>query len=116
MDLYHVWCNLKPGVRDHDFLERVQSYLGHLREQELIAGFRVTRKKLGLGPSDLPEFHIIIELEGLAQRDRAFGKVAARNDPIESFHHAVNSQVRDASFALYRDFPDPVRAYGEEKF
>jgi hypothetical protein len=32
-----------------------------------------------------------------------------RADPVESFHHAVNSKVQDIFFffALYRDFPDP---------
>jgi hypothetical protein len=35
---------------------------------------------------------------------------------VESFHHAVNSLATDVFFALYRDFPDPVRQRGEEKF
>jgi hypothetical protein len=42
--------------------------------------------------------------------------VATRSEPVESFHHAVNSLVTDSYFALYRDFPDPVRKRGEEKF
>jgi len=42
--------------------------------------------------------------------------VASRADPTESFHHAVNSLVRDPIFALYRDFPDSVRQRGQEKF
>ena len=58
----------------------------------------------------------MIELEDMAQLERAFARVAWRADPVESFHHAVNSLVRDATFALYRDFPDPVRQRGEEKF
>ena len=28
----------------------------------------------------------------------------------------LNSLVENVSFALYRDFPDPVREYGEERF
>jgi len=46
----------------------------------------------------------------------SLGRVASRADPAESFHHAVNSKVRDIFFALYRDFPDPGRVRGEEKF
>ncbi len=42
--------------------------------------------------------------------------MAARADPTESFHQGVNSLVRDTIFALYRDFPDPVRQRGQEKF
>jgi hypothetical protein len=58
----------------------------------------------------------MIEVDDLAQLDRAFGRVAARSDPVESFHHAVNSLVQDTLFALYRDVPDPVRVQGQEKF
>ncbi len=116
MNLYHVWCNLKDGVRDTEFSDRAAAYLGHLKEQGLIAGYRITRRQLGLGPTELPEFHPILEFEDLAQVDRVFGQVAARADPTESFHHGVNSLVRDTIFALYRDFPDPVRQRGQEKF
>lgn len=116
MDLYHVWCNLKAGVDDVEFADRAHAWLGHLRDQGLIAGHRLTQRKLGLGPSSLPQFHIMIEVEDLAQLDEAFRQAAARTDPAESLHHAVNSLVEDTVFALYRDFPDPVRERGQEKF
>jgi hypothetical protein len=116
MDVYHAWFNLKPGVRDLEFAAEVQAYLGHLRDEQRIAGFRITRRKLGLGPPQLPEWNLLIEFEDLAQMDKAFERVAARTDPVESFHHAVNSKVQDLFFALYRDFPDAVRVAGEEKF
>lgn len=116
MDIYHIWCNLKDDVSDTGFADEVNSFLGHLREQGQIQGFRVTRRKLGLGPRELPEFHIAVEIEDMAQLDAAFGRVAERTDPVESLHHAVNSKVRDVLFALYRDFPDAARRRGEEKF
>lgn len=116
MDLYHVWCNLKPGVSDTDFADKAAAYLGHLEAEGLIGGFRITRRKLGLAPPQLREFHILLEVADLAQLDRAFTQVAARGEPVESFHHAVNSLVTDVFFALYRDFPDPARQRGEEKF
>ena len=116
MDLYHIWCNLKDGVRDTDFVERATAYLEHLKSEDLIAGYRITRRKLGLGPPQLREFHLMLEVEDMAQLDRAFNHVAARDEPVESFHHAVNSLASDVFFALYRDVPDPVRARGQEKF
>ena len=91
-------------------------YFEHLEAEGLIAGYRIMRRKLGLGPPALREFHIMLEFEDLAQLDRAFDRAASRSDPVESFHHAVNSLVSDVFFALYRDFPDPVRVRGEEKF
>lgn len=116
MDIYHIWCNLKSGVSDLDFAARVRRYLDHLKSQNQLVAYRITRRKLGLGPADLPEFHIQLEFNDLAQLDQAFTAVAARRDPVEEFHHAVNSQVREVRFALYRDFPDPMRASGEERF
>jgi len=116
MDIYHIWCNLKPGLGDRAFSEHVGAYLGHLKEQGLIEGWRLTRRKLGLGPHELGDFHIMIEIRDLAQLDAAFSRVAARQDPIEGLHFAVNSMASEARFALYRDFPDPVRRFGEEKF
>jgi hypothetical protein len=116
VDIYHIWCDLKPGVRDTHFAERASAYLESLKADGLINSWRLTRRKLGLGASALGEFHIMIEVEGLAQLDTAFERVATRSEPIEGLHFAVNSLVRNAQFALYRDFPDPVRKRGEEKF
>ena len=116
MDIYHIWCNLKPGVGDTEFTEAAKAYFVHLESEDRLRGHRITRRKLGLGPDHLPEFHIMLEFDGLAQLDRAFGSVATRTDPVESFHHSVNSRVQDVFFALYRDFPDEQRIHGEEKF
>ena len=116
MDLYHIWCDLKPGQSDVEFAEHVGRYLGKLKAEGLIAGFRVTRRKLGFGVPGLGEFHVAIETRDLAQLERAFQTVSTRADPVESLHHAVNSRVVNFQAALYRDFPDPQRRTGEEKF
>lgn len=116
MDVYHVWCDLKAGVGDIEFAQAARRYFEHLQGEGRIAGFRITRRKLGLGHPNLPEWHITLEFEGLAQLDDAFGHVASRAEPVESFHHAVNAKVDGVFFALYRDFPDAVRRTGEEKF
>jgi hypothetical protein len=116
MDIYHTWCNLKPGIRDAEFGEKVAAYLGHLKEQGLIGGWRLMRRKLGLAPRELGEFHLMIEVKDMAQLDGAFTHVASRRNPVEELHFSVNSMVTDATFALYRDFPDAIRHRGEEKF
>mgnify|MGYP001316666972 CR=1 FL=1 len=116
MDIYHIWCDLKDGVGDLEFAASLDRYLGDLEKRGQIGGWRMTRRKLGLAPADLGEFHVMIECEDLAQLDRAFGEVAARAEPVESLHFGVNAMIRNARFALYRDFPDPVRQTGAEKF
>lgn len=116
MDVYHIWCNLRPQVSDTQFVGHVHDYLGHLRDQGLIESFRVTRRKLGLGPSELGEFHVAIEVTDLAQLERAFQQVSRRSGEIEALHAAVNQLACDLTFALYRDFPDAQRQTGEERF
>ncbi len=116
MDIYHIWFNLKEGVRDLEFADAARAYLDHLKECGDIAAYRITRRKLGLGHPDLPEWNITLDFEDMSQLDRAFGRVAARADPVESFHQAVNAKVCDIFFMLYRDFPDAERVRGEEKF
>jgi hypothetical protein len=116
MDLYHIWCDLAEGVSDTAFVAGAERYLGHLRDQGLIAAWRLTRRKLGLGAPGLGEFHLMIEVRDLAQLDAAFGHVASRAEPVEGLHFGVNALVRNAVFALYRDFPDAVRQHGQERF
>ena len=116
MDVSHSWCNLKPGVRDLDFVTDLQSYLSNLQDQDLLRSFRIMRSKLGLSPPQLREFHIMLDFDDLAQLQSAFDGVSRRTDPIEGLHYAVNSKVQDAMFALYRDFPDEHRETGQERF
>lgn len=116
MDVYHIWFNLKPGVRDTEFVESARAYLDHLKSAGNLGSYRITRCKLGLAPANLREWNVTLEFENLTQLDQAFGQVSTRADPVESFHHAVNSKVENAFFALYRDFPDPQRVTGQEKF
>ena len=47
MDVYHVWCDLKPGAGDTEFADNVRGFLGHLKADGKIADFRLTRRKLG---------------------------------------------------------------------
>jgi hypothetical protein len=116
MDIYHIWFNLKEGVKDTDFADAARAYFEHLKSKQSLVSYRITRRKLGLGHPSLPEWHAWLEFDGLAQIDQAFSNVASRANPVESFHQAVNSKVTDLMFALYRDFPDAVRQRGQERF
>lgn len=116
MDVYHIWCDLLPESADVEFADAVHAYLGKLAAEGKIAGHRLTRRKLGLGPRELGEFHIEIDVEDLAQLDAAFGAVSRRDGPVEALHHAVNRHAARVQFALYRDFPDAHRVRGSERF
>lgn len=116
MDIYHGWCDLKPGVGDMEFADAFARYMAHLKREGKVESYRLTRRKLGLGSAHLGDFHFMIEVRDMAQLDDAFSFVAARAGAIEGEHHGVNSLVTNVQFALYRDFPDQVRKRGEEKF
>jgi hypothetical protein len=116
MDLVLNAFDLKPGSDDAAFCDAVTAYLGALAQRGEISGYRVLRRKLAFGIEGLGEFLVFIEVENLAQLDRAFARVSTRAGPIEALHAAVNQQVRGLRAALYRDFPDPQRVRGEEKF
>jgi len=116
MNIYHIWCDLKPGASDMQFVEAARAYLDQLQQQNQLEGYRITRRKLGLGGEGLGEFHLMLEFQNLAQLDDAFSRVATRSKEIEGFHHAVNSLTTSLRFALYRDFPDSVRQTGDELF
>lgn len=116
MDVYEIYCDLKPGVRDLDFVECVHRYLDHMRTHSGLANYRILRCKLGFRPAHLTEFQIMLEFADASAMDATFNQVAERTDPIERLHFEVNSKVQNISFALYRDFPDSVRLTGGELF
>lgn len=116
MDVYHAWCDLPEGASDLGFAANIERFMAHLQERGLIVGWRLTRRKLGFGVPGLGDFHLMMEVRDLAQLDAAFRQVASRRDPTETLHFGVNALARNAVFALYRDFPDPVRDHGEERF
>lgn len=114
MDVYEIQVDLRPGVRDTELVAALDVYLGALQADGRIESWRLLRRKLGLGAGG--EFKVLIETRDLAQLDDAFHLVSSRSEPVESAHHGVNSLVVDFQAALYRDFPDPHRQLGEERF
>jgi hypothetical protein len=116
VDHYHAFFDLKSGTKDVDFARALTAYMAHLKAQGLIESWSLSRRKLGLGPRDLGEFHCVMDTKDLAQLEVAFQHVSSRGEPVESLHFAVNRHATNLMFALYRDFPDPQRREGEEKF
>ncbi len=114
MDVYELSVDLKPGVRDLEFAAAAEAYLELLCHDGLIESWRLLRRKLGFGAGT--EFKVLIETRDLAQLDAAFQLVSTRADPVEAAHHGLNALVTNFQAALYRDFPDPQRHRGEERF
>lgn len=109
MDSYLIWFDLRDRHKDLEFCEALEKYMAHLKQKSLIEDWRLMRRKLGLGPSDLGDFQIEIRVRNLAQLEEAFQGAAARTGEFEKLHAEVYSRVENLKFALYRDFPDAVR-------
>ncbi len=108
--------DLKPGVRDHQFVAALDGYLGALEVR------RQDRRLAPASPQARPR-HARARRIPDPDRDarpraarRAFTAVSTRNEPVEGAHHGVNSLVVNFQAALYRDFPDAHRQHGEERF
>lgn len=110
MNYYMVWVDLAPGVRDLEFTDAVNAFATGLVNEGRMESFSITRRKFGFGPAELGEFEIRMAFKDLAQLDYAFSRVAVRDAEIERVHAAVYGKVVNFKSALYRDFPDEVRA------
>jgi len=109
MNYYESWFDLKNSSKDLVLSKRMHEFLGHLKEKKLIEDYALTRRKLGFGPGELGEFHLRIAVKDLSQLENAFQLAATRGPDIEPLHAGLYSMVENVKFALYRDFPDPVR-------
>lgn len=80
MDIYNAWFDLKPGVSDIEFCDRLRAYMDCLTADGVMRGWRLMRRKLGLSAAAVGEFHLMMEFSDLGQLDAAFRLVGARRD------------------------------------
>ena len=109
-DIYHIWADKKKGISDIDFASNMRKFLQHLVDEGKMNSFRVTRCKLGFRSiQDLPEWHMMMEFDNMAQLDKAFERVVPRKGELEKEHISFNKFVEDnIQHALYRDWPDAI--------
>jgi len=109
MDIYHIWANKSGDISDYDWVAAMRSFLDALVEENKMVSYRITRCKMGFRSLDIPEWHIMMEFNDMAQMDNAFKRVAKREGELESKHVSFNQFVgEDIHHALYRDWPDEV--------
>jgi hypothetical protein len=108
MDIYHIWADKKGDISDVEWIANMRSFLDQLVEEKKMTSYRVTRCKMGFRSiQDLPEWHIMMEFESMAQMDDAFRRVAPLSGDLETKHRSFNQFVSDnIQHALYRDWPD----------
>ena len=109
-DIYHIWADKKKGISDLDFANNMRKFLQHLVDEGKMNSFRITRMKLGFRSiQDLPEWHMMMEFDNMAQLEKAFDRVVPRKGQLEKEHISFNKFVEDnIQHALYRDWPDAI--------
>jgi hypothetical protein len=108
MDIYHIWCDKEEGISDLEWATNMRGFLQHLVDEKKMASFRITRCKMGFRSiADMPEWHIMMEFENMAQMDEAFKRVIPREGELEAKHKSFNQFVSgNIQHALFRDWPD----------
>jgi hypothetical protein len=108
MDIYHIWADKSDDISDIDWVNNMKGFLQHLVDEDKAVSYRVTRCKMGFRSiQDLPEWHIMIEFNDMAQLENAFKRVAPLEGELEAKHKSFNQFVSgNIQHAYYRDWPD----------
>lgn len=107
MDIYHIWCDKEGDISDLEWVANMKSFLDHLKSENKLESYRITRCKMGFRSMDIPEWHIMMEFVDMAQMDNAFKRVAPLEGELENKHKSFNQFVSgNIQHALYRDWPD----------
>lgn len=107
MDIYHIWADKEGDISDSDWVDNMKSFLDHLVTENKMQSYRITRCKMGFRSLDIPEWHIMMEFNNMAQMDSAFERVAPLEGELEHKHKSFNQFVSGTiQHALYRDWPD----------
>lgn len=109
MDIYHIWCDKQGDISDLDWVNNMKGFLEHLKSENKLESYRITRCKMGFRSMDIPEWHIMMEFHDMAQMDQAFRRVAPLSGELEHKHKSFNQFVSgNIQHALYRDWPDQL--------
>ena len=108
MDIYHVWADKKGHISDIDWVANMRSFLDHLVSEGKMVSYRITRCKMGFRSMDIPESHIMMEFNNMAQLEEAFKRVAPLEGELESKHKSFNQFAENLQHAYFRDWPDDL--------
>jgi hypothetical protein len=107
VDIYHIWADKEGDISDKEWVDNMKSFLDHLVTENKMQSYRITRCKMGFRSLDIPEWHIMMEFNNMAQMDSAFDRVAPLEGELEHKHKSSNQFVSGTiQHALYRDWPD----------
>ena len=105
MDIYNVWADKAGDIDDKTWIENMQAFMQQLIDEGKMERYRIMRMKLGFRSMDIPEWHIMMEFNDMAQLEKAFQRVDKREGDLEAKHVSFNQFVEDdIQHALFRDW------------
>jgi hypothetical protein len=109
-DIYHIWADKEGDLSDLEWVTNMRGFLDHLVSENKMISYRITRCKMGFRSiADMPEWHIMMEFQDMAQMDAAFRRVAPLKGELEDKHRSFNQFVAgNIQHALFRDWPDQL--------
>ncbi|MDD5088039.1 MAG: hypothetical protein PHI18_04510 [bacterium] len=113
MNHLHFWCSLKAEVSAREFCDSVREFLSGQYERELIEGFSVARRDFTIDPPGLGEYHITVDFRDAAQASRALDGGASGK--LEGMENIMAEFVKDATVAMYRDWPPTIKPERSKK-
>lgn len=110
MNLYHCMIDLKSDARAISFALALEAWLNMLRDAGRIGPWRLMRRKLNLAGPGCADFLLEIEVEDLAQLDRAFHFLGEAEDDAIRRYEQMRQHIARVEYGLYRPYPDPEKA------
>ena len=110
MNLYTCSIDLKDDAKALAFAHAISEWMDFLQARGTIGNWRLLRRKLNLASDSHRDFILHIEVENLAQLDRAFQLSGSLDEHISMLYRSVHTLIKTEEFGLYRRFPDPERA------
>jgi hypothetical protein len=110
MNLYHCMIDLDHEAKALVFARALEQWMELLQRRGTIRSWRLLRRKLNLASDSCRDFLLEIEVDDLAQLDRAFRLLGQPDDEVAATYGQVHRMVAKTEFGLYRPFPDPERA------
>lgn len=107
MDIYHIWADKEGDISDLEWVNNMKKFLQQLVDEGKMLSYRITRCKLGFRSiADMPEWHIMMEFENMAQLELAFQRVAPLEGELENKHKSFNRFVAgNIQHAYFTDWP-----------
>ncbi len=109
MNLYHCMIETKEGAHVLAFAAATGAWMEYLTSKQLIASWRLMRRKFGLASGAHSDFILEIEVAGLAELDSIFNAVSGVEEAGLQAYEKMHFMIASVEVGLYRPFPDPAQ-------